>query len=501
MTRKMSDKSFVLPCSPSILRLDRFDVVSSDEPEIPFWRILSCILAESLNSVMDSSSLIDILETISVVLHGEAARNYEFLTEFLDKYLTTSTTGPSKFFLSTWPRLVRLALQLPSLFPTHTIPLLKNDENSQVILSRRQVACLVVHQFLCSLPAHPWQTESFVNLSPWYSAGEAMHQGAVQAYLTALFTYFEAIEASEPNSGVLHHSVEDWPIIFTLIEMPEGKSPSLLCNAPATLSRLTVIQLPHQSTDLPYLGLPDGACVISANKCVGLGATGTQEELHVGISPEAYPVSLLAPPLKDRQVLVCQGAEAMVTTKGHGRWASLDEVLHTRPRSSSANWRNRIMLFMDALELDLVDLVHPHGGGNIPDLMPGYLHRELAKAYTAFSSHYYSGNIRKPYSFVTTGHWGCGAFGGNKQVKAIIQWYAASMANVPELRYVLGDAEQKRFGDELIKFVDQVIEHTRRGLEPRELFDVLVRLGKDIQNGKSCVPDPDEIFEYVLKGL
>ncbi|GIJ90373.1 hypothetical protein Asppvi_009327 [Aspergillus pseudoviridinutans] len=350
------------------------------------------------------------------------------------------------------------------------------------------------------MPAHPWQTESFTNLAPWYSVGEAMHQGAVQAYLTALFTYFQAIVASEQDSGILHHSVEDWPIIFSSIVMPEDQLHSLLRNAPASLSHLAVVQLPHQSTDIAYLGLPDGACVISANKCVGFGATGTQEELQVGISPEAYPVTLLAPPLKDRQVLICQGVEAMVTTKGHGRWASLDEILHGRPRPSSADWRNRVMLFMDALELDLVDSTHPHGGENIPDLMPGYLHRELVKAYTAFSSHCYR-NIQKRYSFVTTGLWGCGAFGGNKRVKAMIQWYAASMANVPELRYVLGGAEQKEFGDELKRFVGWVAEHTGRELEPRKLFDVLVRLGTDIQNGESAVPKPDEIFEYVLKSL
>ena len=108
----MSDQTFVLPCSPSILRPDRFDFVSSEELEVPFWRILSCILAESLNSVTDGSSLIDTLEMISVVLHGEAARNYAFLQEFLDSYLTTSTPGSSKFFTSTWPRLVGLALSL-----------------------------------------------------------------------------------------------------------------------------------------------------------------------------------------------------------------------------------------------------------------------------------------------------------------------------------------------------------------------------------------------------
>ena len=117
----------------------------------------------------------------------------------------------------------------------------------------------------------------------------------MQAYLTALFTYFEAIGADESNNGTLHHSVEDWPIIFKLSERAESTASSLLRNMAASLSRLTVIQLPHESTDIPYLGLPDGACVISANKCVGSGATGTQEELHVGISPRRTQPPFLRP--------------------------------------------------------------------------------------------------------------------------------------------------------------------------------------------------------------
>ncbi|CDM37571.1 unnamed protein product [Penicillium roqueforti FM164] len=59
------------------------------------------------------------------------------------------------------------------------------------------------------------------------------------------------------------------------------------------------------------------------------------------------------------------------------------------------------MLFMDALELDLVDSGHAHSGVSIPDLILACLYRELVKAYTSFSSHCYR-NVRKPYSFVTT---------------------------------------------------------------------------------------------------
>lgn len=36
---------------------------------------------------------------------------------------------------------------------------------------------------------------------------------------------------------------------------------------------------------------------------------------------------------------------------------------------------------------------------------------------------------------VATGNWGCGVFGGDPEFKSLLQWMAASRANVPKLRY------------------------------------------------------------------
>jgi len=47
--------------------------------------------------------------------------------------------------------------------------------------------------------------------------------------------------------------------------------------------------------------------------------------------------------------------------------------------------------------------------------------RELAKAYVGFSG-------CDSASWVATGNWGCGVFGGHLQLKAMIQWLAGSMA-------------------------------------------------------------------------
>ncbi|XP_066341596.1 probable poly(ADP-ribose) glycohydrolase 2 [Miscanthus floridulus] len=39
------------------------------------------------------------------------------------------------------------------------------------------------------------------------------------------------------------------------------------------------------------------------------------------------------------------------------------------------------------------------------------------------------------YIGVSTGNWGCGAFGGNPEIKSMIQWIAASQALRPFVNY------------------------------------------------------------------
>lgn len=53
--------------------------------------------------------------------------------------------------------------------------------------------------------------------------------------------------------------------------------------------------------------------------------------------------------------------------------------------------------------------------------------RELNKAYSGFTSTV-RGDRADAMTPVATGNWGCGAFGGNKSLKTIIQWMAASRA-------------------------------------------------------------------------
>jgi poly(ADP-ribose) glycohydrolase len=462
----MAEGYYILPSSSTVLCEDRFSITDSDELLVPFWAVLTTLL--NTTKVDSPAVLIDILETIAVVRRGRSDTDYGYLKEFL-----LALDRRQHFFAQVWPAIKDLALEMPTLFPGSMIPIL-GKEQASLVLSRRQVACLVVHQFLCTLTAPTWQ-DGFQDFHIWYSS-EQPHAKAVEAYLAALFEYFFRLVDGEQRSP-LASGIEEWPITYTLhrIQVP------LFADASSTpLTDLQILSTLEASTSPSALGLPDGAAVISANKFIGFGRTGTQEETHVGASPECCPAVLVTPPLEDDQALVVTGPEAMITVSGYQRSARCGEILRPEtadtPEDHRARWKHRTMLFMDALELDLYDR-----DAGLPDLQPGNVDRELRKAYTAFLSYKKSG--RSAYSRIYTGYWGCGTFGGNPGVKSLIQWCAASLAGC-DLTFVCSGEERRLFGEELESFVGIVKDKTSAS----DLVEIVRKLQpEDVSPGDSVL--------------
>ncbi|KAL2818508.1 hypothetical protein BDW59DRAFT_152005 [Aspergillus cavernicola] len=483
------DQKFLLPSSADVRRPDRFALVDSDDEEVHFWDLLTAILRSESAPIVDIPSFIQALETIAVTLRGTASdMDFGLLREFMSRHEEEEPTS-RKLFPEIWPALVDIALAMPSLFPEGTLPSLSSTRDggvSEAVFSRKQIACLVVHQFLCSLPPHPWPTESFFDLHPWYSMSSTVHRGAVDAYLTALFTYFGRLcRSAEDQQSPLSFSIEEWPIVFTMRTMTDQEVDKIEVDQAKEVmmssTHVDIVNLSQSQTAPPFHGLPDGACVISANKCIGYGPSGTQEELNTGISPEAYPAVLLAPPLSDKQVLICRGAEAMASIHGYGRDAKLAEAFRkpSPSPSDSLQWKNRTMLFMDALELDVLPVA---GDSLIPDIYPSSrLFRDMIlKAYNAFSS--------ETYSHIVTGLWGCGTFGGNRYIKCILQWCAAALAGIRVLRFVFATSEQRLFGEEFATFVTKV---QRNCIAVKQMFDLLTSLSSIHEIG------PDGIFTFI----
>ncbi|KAF5704479.1 poly(ADP-ribose) glycohydrolase [Fusarium mundagurra] len=450
---------FHLPNSASCRILDRFSDLPDDagvedeNGKIPFWPLLKHLLCTPVSSIVQ---LIDRLQTIAANAETCQDSDYGFLKRFLEQW------GEADILDTIWPKIRDIALALPTYFPNGKLELLQPGH--PLHLSRGQVACLVVHQFVCSFTPQR-DDDGYQDLGIWFPS-EQRHPAAVQMYLEALFTYFEGIpkaiallEDHQVAHNEVHGSVTYELHLRKLVSLDAAKLAKLQVN---------FLDAHTSNTHNPEVQGEGGAAVVSSNKVIGFGQSATQEEIFVGIAPEAYPVVLVAPHLTDDTVITVLGARAMVDMKGQRR--NIEWTIRPTPPSEDfagwkKSWRGGRLVFMDALEMDMLD--HSENDG-LPDLSQGNIDREINKAANGFSS--YKGNS------VFTGLWGCGAFGGDPGVKLLILWLAAGAADV-ELNLILGPGEHD-LGRKLEEVVRDCQDLTATGV--REL---LSRVPRDLRGG------------------
>lgn len=447
-----------LPSSPTIRVLDRFstlpDEYADDDQLVSFWPLLSAILLRPVSTTKD---VVDALEEIAHVLRQSTGPAGDYGT--LSKVLNALTFIDVR---SLWTRIIGIALRMPDLFPTSSLPVL--TPGMTLRLSRSQAACLVAHQFLTSL-ASPRDRSEYYDFGIWYDS-EQPHPRAAEMYITAMCVFF----ADLPDINILEeYATRD-------LEMGGGVS-YVLASAPARsvgntpMSPFRVLHNdvhvtgPHSPSSMD----PNGALVVAANKVIGFGKSATGEEVTLGTTPEACPAVLVTPVLTGDQVVVITGASPVLRVTGERRNVAW-EIPDTRTASADFDaWRMHRaggpLLLMDALELD----EHVSELGQVPDLVPENIEREVHKATTAF--------MATAATTVYTPLWGCGAFCGDPAVKMCLLWLAASMASV-ELVLLL-DARGQALADELEPFVRRWQEKTAA-----ELRQWLGRVPRTLRGGQ-----------------
>ncbi|KAK2944490.1 putative poly glycohydrolase family protein [Blattamonas nauphoetae] len=176
-----------------------------------------------------------------------------------------------------------------------------------------------------------------------------------------------------------------------------------------------------------------------ANAYLGGGALGfgcVQEEIMFAIAPELFSAMLftanvllcLAEKLNDREALLIEGAEFFSKYSGYA---------HTPPSDIP---KSRIVV-IDAL------------------CFSGMM--ELNKAFSGFSfvsspppSASSSEQPAKRPS-LSTGHWGCGAFNGNRVLKILIEWLAASEGGVEKTRWCARETEETILVVDIVSVITQ----------------------------------------------
>ncbi|KAJ3357006.1 hypothetical protein HDU83_009176 [Entophlyctis luteolus] len=161
--------------------------------------------------------------------------------------------------------------------------------------------------------------------------------------------------------------------------------------------------------------------------------SATQEEVLFSCAPELFVAIGVCAMMEEDEVLIIKNVRRFVATSGY---------LYTFKAEGLLQYEQETDGVFNVLAIDATMTRH----FEIPQVL-----RDLNKAVAVFTVDT-PVNSSEDDKAIVTGHWGCGAFGGEKTHKFVQQWLAASEAGVERLDYSV-------FGDE--ELVDEWIEVMR----------------------------------------
>ncbi|XP_067639773.1 poly(ADP-ribose) glycohydrolase [Eurosta solidaginis] len=418
-----------LPCSSK----SQYPVTAEDGSSTieSRWEMIEKSLLQPINNSKELQAAI-----ISYNTKYENQWNFRALHRLFEEDLDESEARV--FFEDLLPRIIRLALRLPELVQA-PIPLLKQGQCHSVTLSQQQISCLLANAFLCTFPRRntmkkrsEYSTFPDINFNRLFQSGGQ----AVIEKIKCICHYFRRVCPTERDSS----NVPTGVVTFIRRSLGPNDLPNWAeCKAP-----LGAIPLHITSTGTiedQGLGLLQ---VDFANKFLGggvLGAGCVQEEIRFVICPELLISKLFTECLRPTEALLMVGAERYSDYNGYANtfeWAGNHD--DSIPFDSSRRRQTHIVA-IDALHF--MQSQHQYR----EDLIK----RELNKAYVGFQH-----TLSSAPPGVASGNWGCGAFGGDSRLKALIQLMVCTITQRPLAYFTFGDANLR---DEVHRMHTFLLEH------------------------------------------
>uniref|UniRef100_A0AAY3ZT41 poly(ADP-ribose) glycohydrolase n=1 Tax=Denticeps clupeoides TaxID=299321 RepID=A0AAY3ZT41_9TELE len=297
------------------------------------------------------------------------------------------------------------------------IPLLKADRNHSVTFSQEQIACLLANAFFCTFPRRNSRKSEYSNYPDinFCRLFEGSSPRKVEKLKTLLW-YFRKVTEKRPTGLVT----------FT------RQSLSTVPSWSRSTAKLTNLHITCEGTieDQGYGMLQ----VDFANRFVGGGVTDcglVQEEIRFLINPELIVSRLFTEALEPDECLIITGTEQYSKYTGYAetyKWGGDHD-----DKTPSDQWQRRCteIVAIDALRFRSF----------LEQFRPERMTRELNKAFCGFVR---PGVPRDQLTAVATGNWGCGVFGGDARLKAVLQMLAAAEAGRDIAYFTFGDGSLMR---------------------------------------------------------
>ncbi|XP_010522257.1 PREDICTED: probable poly(ADP-ribose) glycohydrolase 2 isoform X2 [Tarenaya hassleriana] len=370
---------------------------------------------------------------------------------FFDERMSREESN--SWFDNTIPAMACLLLRFPSLLELHYLNsdnlidgtqtglrLLRPQEAGIVFLSQELIGALLTCSFFCLFPVTNRGSNRLpiINFDKLFGNLINTKKDEKQEHkIRCIVHYFERVSSGLPPGFVSFERkvlpFENHPVHVTYPDTDFwSKSTSTLCAVEVHNSGLIEDQR-GEALEVDF-----------ANKYLGGGVLRkgcVQEEIRFMINPELIGGMLFLPAMDVNETIEIVGAERFSHYIGYSSsFRFIGDYIDTRERDIFGRRKTRITA-IDALR-------RPGTSQYKSDC----LLRETNKAFCGFLHFCKAQNIDDEDRVgVATGNWGCGAYGGDPELKSMLQWLAASEAKRPFMSYYT-------FGFESLHNLNQVIE-------------------------------------------
>ncbi|KAK3760693.1 hypothetical protein RRG08_010666 [Elysia crispata] len=457
MYRDTWEEAYVyMPCS-------NYNVIPSQhDQQVSRWKMIEDVLSEQITSVFE-------LEEAVLSYNQHYTHRWDF--NCLRQFFCQDLKRKDEFFTHTLPFIQKLALSLPSLV-TQPLPFLKQGHESKLTISQQQAACLLANAFFCTFPKRNARMKYAIlpdiNFSNLYRGGPDDSMRKIEK-LKCIVNYFNRIHKKMPT-GI---------ITFTRHVLHQDLVPKW----DESTVKLTDLYVSSEGNIED-----DGAGMLQAdfaNKYVGGGVLGrglVQEEIRFAICPEMILSRLFTPVLQDHEVLIMTGCERFNDYKGYSdTFQFTGDYVDETPRDTWGR-KNTEVVAMDALFFRDPETQYEKSK----------ILREVNKAYCAFQGTEFSSYLPA----VCTGNWGCGAFRGDKHLKALIQLMAASVAGRQVCYFTFDD---KTLESQLRRVHGML---RKLNITVKELFKLILDYSSKVLRKRHHYWETNEtLFEFIASAL
>ena len=388
-------------------------------PEI--WEITQKMFSEEIKSIQDLNNVF-----------------YQGKSNFFKK-IEESFSEDGEKFLKEYNNICKLVLDINNIFPDGEIKILKTGTTNKIILTRKEVALIFILGFFGIFQLE--MEKMIINRRYDFNqvlnskSGPSFAKGrSFLNYMTVIGKWFE-----EKNQ------ILDEPITY-LRENKNFERKNF-----EKINKLCEIEIVKEGS---MFNTQAKFCIDFANKYIGGGALSggcVQEEILFAVEPEAIVSMFLMEVMEDNDAIRIDNLIQYSNYSGYAQSFKYEKTARNEEKLIKHN-------------IIAIDAVCSYSGGVDRDSVL----RDLIKAYVGFNLiNFDDKDVSKLDKTISSGNWGCGAFGGDYELKFIQQWLAATYAGVDKLYYyTFGRKEMNN----VIKNLEKI-----KSLNANNLYERMIR--------------------------